>query len=44
VLRGGSFYYDRRFMRCACRIDRSPPVNRFDYYGFRVVLREVSPG
>jgi len=44
VLRGGSFYYDRRLVRCACRIDRSPPVNRFDYYGFRVVLREASPG
>ena len=41
VLRGGSFLYDRRDVRCAFRIDFHP-VSRHGDYGFRVVV--VSPG
>ncbi|MBE2294418.1 MAG: SUMF1/EgtB/PvdO family nonheme iron enzyme, partial [Phycisphaerales bacterium] len=36
VLRGGAFCSNSRSVRCAVR-DDLPPVNRFDYYGFRVV-------
>ena len=37
VLRGGAFANDARFVRCASRRAVSP-VNRYDYYGFRVVV------
>ncbi len=40
VLRGGSFYYDANFVRCAVRF-RSIPDNGWVDFGFRVV---VSPG
>jgi len=41
VLRGGSFYSNRRRVRCASRLNPNPG-GRFDTYGFRVVV--VSPG
>jgi formylglycine-generating enzyme required for sulfatase activity len=37
VLRGGSWYYSRRFARCACR-NRNIPFNWYDNVGFRVVV------
>jgi formylglycine-generating enzyme required for sulfatase activity len=40
MLRGGSFGYNRSYVRCACRYWNSPDV-RFDLNGFRVVS---SPG
>ncbi len=40
VLRGGSFYYDRRYARCACRSDGGPRFWNV-YRGFRVGV--VSP-
>ncbi len=39
VLRGGAFYVDQDLARCACR-GRVSPGYRFDYVGFRVVVRE----
>jgi formylglycine-generating enzyme required for sulfatase activity len=41
VLRGGSFRLSRGYVRCAYR-NRTPPDNRYDSSGFRVVV--VSPG
>jgi len=38
VLRGGSFYGDQSFVRCACRSWFAPP-GRDGYGGFRVALR-----
>ena len=38
VLRGGSFSYNRRFVRCADRDRYSPGDVRDWYSGFRVVL------
>ena len=40
VLRGGSFYYDRRFCRAPYRYDFYP-LNRFNNFGFRLLC--VSP-
>jgi formylglycine-generating enzyme required for sulfatase activity len=40
VLRGGSFFDDRRDVRCACR-RRSEPISGVSDFGFRVVV--VSP-
>jgi len=37
VLRGGAFYYNRRYVRCACRL-RSDPFYRDWDLGFRVVV------
>ncbi|HTP09936.1 MAG TPA: SUMF1/EgtB/PvdO family nonheme iron enzyme, partial [Anaerolineae bacterium] len=37
VLRGGSFYANQWYVRCACRNDSRPDL-RFDYFGFRVVI------
>ena len=42
VLRGGSWYYDRRFARCASRDWFSPDL-RLDYLGFRVAASLGSP-
>ncbi len=41
VLRGGAFYYDRRYVRCAYRFWSHPPSSMLGEYGFRVV---VAPG
>jgi formylglycine-generating enzyme required for sulfatase activity len=38
VLRGGSWDYDRNYARAASRI-RNSPGDRYDYVGFRVVVR-----
>lgn len=35
VLRGGSWFYPSRYLRSAYR-HRSSPINRYDYFGFRV--------
>jgi formylglycine-generating enzyme required for sulfatase activity len=40
VLRGGTFYFNRRYVRCASRYGLSP-VGGSDFIGFRVV---VAPG
>jgi len=40
VLRGGSFNYDRRFVRCALR-NRDSPVDRNATIGFRVVASPI---
>ena len=40
VLRGGSFFDDRRFARCAVRV-RRPPDLGLDYFGFRVVVSPI---
>ena len=37
VVRGGSFFYGRRYVRCASRFSRDP-LDRYDIIGFRVVL------
>ncbi len=37
VLRGGAFYFDERFARCAFRFNGNPDV-RLDNIGFRVVV------
>ena len=41
VVRGGSFYYSRRFVRCASR-SRFSPVNFSRYTGFRLVVSPSS--
>jgi formylglycine-generating enzyme required for sulfatase activity len=42
VLRGGSFFYNSRLVRCAAR-NRGIPVDRYVDLGFRVVLRQFFP-
>ena len=37
VMRGGSYLNENWEVRCACRFDVNP-VNRHDYFGFRVVV------
>lgn len=37
VVRGGSWYFGRRLVRCACRLGCGPD-SRFDGFGFRVVV------
>jgi formylglycine-generating enzyme required for sulfatase activity len=37
ILRGGSFDFDSRFVRCACRV-RGSPGGRYCNVGFRIVL------
>jgi formylglycine-generating enzyme required for sulfatase activity len=37
VLRGGAFFNNARFVRCACR-DRFDPYGRYGFNGFRIVL------
>jgi formylglycine-generating enzyme required for sulfatase activity len=41
VLRGGSFFYDDWYVRCASRSVRSSPDPRLRNYGFRVVASPV---
>jgi formylglycine-generating enzyme required for sulfatase activity len=42
VLRGGSWFNNRRYARCASR-SRDYPYYRLDDFGFRVVVSPVSP-
>ena len=42
VLRGGSWYYDLNFARCACR-GRGSPGSRVSKIGFRVAASPGSP-
>ncbi len=41
VLRGGSFLFDRRWVRCAYRFNLNP-VAWYDLYGFRLVAPQPS--
>jgi formylglycine-generating enzyme required for sulfatase activity len=43
VLRGGSFFVDAQFVRCACRSWNNPYVRSGVGGGFRVILRPPSP-
>jgi formylglycine-generating enzyme required for sulfatase activity len=43
VLRGGAFFNDSRFVRCAARVWYVPDL-RYDYFGFRVVLSPFRSG
>jgi iron(II)-dependent oxidoreductase len=42
VLRGGAFYYDLYYARCASR-DGNYPGSRIRLNGFRVVVSAISP-
>jgi formylglycine-generating enzyme required for sulfatase activity len=41
-LRGGAYYADRSWLRCAARYGVSPHFG-FDFHGFRVVVSPISP-
>jgi formylglycine-generating enzyme required for sulfatase activity len=43
VVRGGSWYFIRRYARCACRYYGLPDFFFYAYYGFRVVLAPLLP-
>ncbi len=42
VLRGGSFYYSRSFVRCAYRLDSSPIIE-LNLIGFRICVSSIVP-
>ena len=42
VLRGGAFYFNRSFARCACR-GRYSPYFDWPNFGFRIVVSPISP-